>query len=165
LERLVISLSIKTTNHITHEKVLPLHKLTSSLITLISFQSELRSKIAILTTEIRTVQSTQKCAQSKTNAALARVTSDVTILKAGLDSLIRADVQSRRLEPTSVSDFLAIFREFEGKQFRLLWRGGRDGFGAREFHDRCNGRAKTLTVISDRNGNVFGGFTPVPWES
>jgi hypothetical protein len=47
----------------------------------------------------------------------------------------------------------------------LLWRGSRDGFFATDFHDRCDGHANTLTVIEDTDGNIFGGFTPVEWES
>jgi hypothetical protein len=52
-----------------------------------------------------------------------------------------------------------------GKRFSLLWRGSRDGFGARDFHVRCDGHAPTLSVILDTDGNVFGGFTPVAWDS
>jgi hypothetical protein len=58
-----------------------------------------------------------------------------------------------------------LFDEFCGKRFALLWRGSRDGFGARGFHGRCDGRANTLTLILDTRGNVFGGFTPLQWES
>jgi hypothetical protein len=64
-----------------------------------------------------------------------------------------------------ISDFPEIFSEFRGKHFSLLWRGSRDGFGARDFHKRCNGHANTLVVILDPAGNIFGGFTPVAWES
>jgi hypothetical protein len=64
-----------------------------------------------------------------------------------------------------VSDFPEIFAEFTGKRFSLLWRGSRDGFSCREFHSRCDGHANSLTVILDTKGNVFGGFTPVEWES
>jgi hypothetical protein len=64
-----------------------------------------------------------------------------------------------------ISDFPEIFAEFQGKRFWLRWRGSRDGFGAKEFHRRCDGRANTLTVILDTKGNIFGGFTPVKWES
>jgi hypothetical protein len=59
----------------------------------------------------------------------------------------------------------ALFAEFRAKSFALLWRGSRDGFLARQFHARCDGRANTLTLILDTAGNIFGGFTPVPWES
>jgi hypothetical protein len=51
------------------------------------------------------------------------------------------------------------------RRFVLLWRGTRDGFAARDFHDRCDGHPNTLTLIQDTEGNVFGGFTPVEWES
>jgi hypothetical protein len=64
-----------------------------------------------------------------------------------------------------ISDFPEIFAEFRGKRFSLLWRGSRDGFGASEFHGRCDGHANTLTVIFDTRGNIFGGFTPLKWES
>jgi hypothetical protein len=58
-----------------------------------------------------------------------------------------------------------LFEEFRGKKFNLKWRGSRDGFDAGAFHSRCNGVANTLTIILDTDGNVFGGFTPVSWES
>jgi hypothetical protein len=58
-----------------------------------------------------------------------------------------------------------ILAEFRVKRFTLLWRGSRDGFGARDFHGRCDGHANTLTLIEDTAGNIFGGFTPVEWES
>jgi hypothetical protein len=47
----------------------------------------------------------------------------------------------------------------------LLWRGSRDGFSVSQFHSRCDGHAITLTLILDTDGNIFGGFTPVEWES
>jgi hypothetical protein len=73
--------------------------------------------------------------------------------------------QTPRLGSTIISDFPEIFAEFRGKQFALLWRGGRDGFGAYHFHSRCDGHANTLTLIEDTKGNIFGGFTPVEWDS
>jgi hypothetical protein len=63
-----------------------------------------------------------------------------------------------------VADFPALFAEFRNKRFTLLWRGSRDGFGARDFHKRCDLHANTLTLIQDTGGNIFGGFTPVKWE-
>jgi hypothetical protein len=64
-----------------------------------------------------------------------------------------------------VSDFPELFVDFKQKQFTLLWRGSRDGFSASDFHSRCDGHPNTLTVILDTEGNIFGGFTPVEWES
>jgi hypothetical protein len=67
------------------------------------------------------------------------------------------------LESRIISDIPEIFAEF--RKFSLLWRGSRDGFGAKEFHRRCDGHGNTLTVILDTKGNIFGGFTPVKWNS
>jgi hypothetical protein len=63
-----------------------------------------------------------------------------------------------------VPDFPRLFEDFKQKQFTLLWRGSRDGFGACAFHRRCDGYQNTLTVIVDTDGNIFGGFTPVEWD-
>jgi hypothetical protein len=69
------------------------------------------------------------------------------------------------LDSVIISDFPDIFADFREKRFSLLWLGSRDGFGTRDFRSRCDGHANTLTVILDRNGNIFGGFTPVEWDS
>jgi hypothetical protein len=70
-----------------------------------------------------------------------------------------------QLDSRIVASLPPLFDEFGGKRFALLWRGSRDGFGARGFHGRCDGRANTLTLVLDTRGNVFGGFTPLQWES
>jgi hypothetical protein len=49
-------------------------------------------------------------------------------------------------------------------RYSLLWRGSRDGFRARDFHRCCDGRSPTLTLVSDTDGNIFGGFTAAEWE-
>jgi hypothetical protein len=69
------------------------------------------------------------------------------------------------LDSLIVREYPPLFEEFRMQQWLVLWRGSRDGFTAEEFHRRCDGRANTLTVIEDTDGNVFGGFTPVEWES
>jgi hypothetical protein len=70
-----------------------------------------------------------------------------------------------RLDSRIISDFPSLFSEFTGKSFRLLYRGSRDGFRAADFHGKCDGHGNTLTVILDRNRYVFGGYTPLEWES
>jgi hypothetical protein len=63
-----------------------------------------------------------------------------------------------------VADLPVLFAEFRWKRFTLLLRGNRDGFGARDFHGRCDSHSPTLTLIQDK-GDIFGCFTPVEWES
>ena len=50
----------------------------------------------------------------------------------------------------------------------LLYRGSVDGMTAAAFHERCDGKGATLTLIrADEGGRVcvFGGYTSVSWRS
>ena len=47
----------------------------------------------------------------------------------------------------------------------LLYRASRDGFTVKAFHDRCDGRENTVTIIRNNLNFVFGGFTAARWSS
>jgi regulator of replication initiation timing len=81
------------------------------------------------------------------------------------ERVIDATEMNSKLDSTIVNDFPSIFTEFKSKQVTLLWRGSRDGFCGRDFHSRCDGHENTLTMILDTNGNIFGGYTRLKWES
>jgi hypothetical protein len=66
-----------------------------------------------------------------------------------------------RLDSQIVTNFPSFFDEFKLKSFNLLWRGGRDGFGVKDFHSRCDNHMNTLMIIQDTEYQIFGGFTPV----
>lgn len=51
----------------------------------------------------------------------------------------------------------------DNTKLALLYRGTRDGFGAKEFHLKCDDVAKTLTIIKTTLGHVFGGYTEQTW--
>jgi len=51
------------------------------------------------------------------------------------------------------------------KSFELLYRATEHGFGANHFHERCNNRGATVTIVRDSVGNLFGGYTSAPWRS
>ena len=48
--------------------------------------------------------------------------------------------------------------------WKLLYRGTRDGFRASDFHQKCDNKGETVVVINS-NGNLFGGYTPNSWKS
>ncbi len=54
---------------------------------------------------------------------------------------------------------------FKFKKFKLLWRGTRNGFAAFTFHDNCDGKPNTLTVIKNTEGYIFGGYKSKHWIS
>ena len=51
------------------------------------------------------------------------------------------------------------------QQWKLQYRGTRDGFTGQNFHSKCGGIANTLTIIKSTNGNIFGGFAEKAWDS
>ena len=46
--------------------------------------------------------------------------------------------------------------------WKLCWRASVDGWGARTFHSRCDGKGQTVTIV--RVGKyIFGGYTRLSW--
>jgi hypothetical protein len=66
---------------------------------------------------------------------------------------------------TILQSIPSILTEFETKTWELLYRGTRDGFGTSNFHSKCDQHANTLTIILTTAGYIFGGFTPIAWDS
>jgi len=51
-------------------------------------------------------------------------------------------------------------------KWSLLYRATRDGFGAKDFHLKCDGHSNTLTLLKAKETEfIFGGFTSVEWDS
>ena len=50
------------------------------------------------------------------------------------------------------------------KEYKLLFRGRRDGFGAKDFHSKCDGISYTVTFVKTKEGRRFGGFTDAIWD-
>jgi hypothetical protein len=62
----------------------------------------------------------------------------------------------RRADSLMVGAFRLICTEFSAKRFGLLWRGGRDGFCAKERSHCCNSGVSTLILILNTDSIVFG---------
>jgi hypothetical protein len=51
-------------------------------------------------------------------------------------------------------------------EFKLIYRGSRDGLSHKRFHDICNGKTRTVTIAKVRGSNeILGGYNPTPWRS
>jgi hypothetical protein len=70
-----------------------------------------------------------------------------------------------KMDSKIVQELPELFNEFLDNEFNLLWRGTREGFNTSDFHTRCDGHSNILMIVKDAKGNIFGGFTPVTWES
>ncbi|RHZ65100.1 hypothetical protein Glove_319g122 [Diversispora epigaea] len=50
--------------------------------------------------------------------------------------------------------------------FRLLFRGSRDGFSAKTFHNKCDGQGATIVVVKIGDSKeLIGGYNPIGWSS
>jgi len=50
-------------------------------------------------------------------------------------------------------------------KWSLLYRGTRDGFGAKDFHSKCDGHSNTLTILKAKQSSyIFGGFNGADWD-
>ena len=48
----------------------------------------------------------------------------------------------------------------------MLFRGSRDGFTSDKFHELCDRKGPTITIIrSATHGKIFGGYESFGWES
>ncbi|RIA92249.1 hypothetical protein C1645_820933 [Glomus cerebriforme] len=51
-------------------------------------------------------------------------------------------------------------------EFKLIFRGSRDGFTPKNFHDICDNQSHTISIIKVRDSNeILGGYNPIIWKS
>ena len=48
------------------------------------------------------------------------------------------------------------------KEYRLLFKGKRDGFRSKDFHSKYDNKSYTISFV--KKGRRFGGFTDVEWD-
>ena len=79
--------------------------------------------------------------------------------KTGLDSIIL-----NRNEKGN--EYLDKIIEWCGaKSMHLLYRGTRDGMTSNNFHNKCDNKGKTLCLCLNNKGNIFGGYSSIPWAN
>jgi hypothetical protein len=116
-----------------------------------------------LYSRIVSFNASQERAQQRQIAALKEMVAGLTAVVSGLSQWtlpLPGPIDSR-----IIGEIPELFEGFRGKRFILVWRWTRDGCWASDFHTRCDGHPNTVSVILDTAGNVFGGFTPLRWES
>ena len=48
---------------------------------------------------------------------------------------------------------------------KLLYRGTRDGMTCNAFHNKCDNNGKTICLVLNDKGNIFGGYSSIPWTN
>jgi hypothetical protein len=74
--------------------------------------------------------------------------------------------KSRILSQSQSNDLINVCQFSSNEKWRLLYRGSRDGFGAKEFHRACDGHSPTLTILKAKASEyIFGAYTEATWGS
>jgi len=83
----------------------------------------------------------------------------------GSFELVRSNfIESLILSNQQVTQLMKICKFPLSQKWKLLYRATQDGFGAKQFHLKCDKQPKTFIIIKSTNGNVFGGFTERDWS-
>ena len=59
------------------------------------------------------------------------------------------------------NDFIIILPKI--KSGILLYQISKDGASPITFHEKCNNKGPTLTIIKTNDGHIFGGYNPISW--
>jgi hypothetical protein len=74
--------------------------------------------------------------------------------------------KSQILKDKQPFDLIKVCEISLNDKWTLLYRGSRDGFGANDFHSKCDNHKNTLTIIKAKGTSfIFGGFTSISWDS
>ena len=70
----------------------------------------------------------------------------------------------------NLQDFQFVFDKIEQttskkiKNLELLYRASENKGSGNIFHEKCNGKTPTLTIIHSKNDYIFGGYTEISWS-
>ena len=76
-----------------------------------------------------------------------------------IDSTILTDE-----EKTKLLEMIENHRNMFQYDWKLLFRGSRDGFTIENFYNKCDLKTNTLRIIHAPQNHVFGGFTEKEWN-
>ena len=71
-------------------------------------------------------------------------------------------IQNDKEYQTILSNWINPYKNIRAE---LLYRLTRDGSSYQTFHNNCDNKGPTLTLINDDNDHKTGGFTPLSWDS
>jgi len=62
-----------------------------------------------------------------------------------------------------MTELMSLCQFSLNQNWKLTYRATRDGFGATDFHSKCDSYQNSLVIIKSTNQNVFGGYTEQNW--
>ncbi|GES93606.1 hypothetical protein GLOIN_2v1882540 [Rhizophagus clarus] len=89
------------------------------------------------------------------------------IIDSRIINLNIASIISRWIDRTELNYKFSHLRElYFPYQFKLLFRGSRDGFTPSKFHELCDGKSDTVTFVKVKDSEeIIGGYNLLRWGS
>lgn len=56
-------------------------------------------------------------------------------------------------------------KEYKNKKIKQVYKGSKDGMNATIFHEKCNNKGPTITIMKSKADKIFGAFMPDAWTS
>lgn len=90
---------------------------------------------------------------------------------ASVEQLKKLQFQSRYalFKGTTILDnkgswILRNWLPYSKKGWQLIYKATKDGFQSATFHQKCDSKGDTVTIIQSKNGYIFGGYNAQPWS-
>lgn len=71
---------------------------------------------------------------------------------------------SKIIDVNRVQELLELCNISSDQLWKLIYRGSEHGFGAGDFHSKCDNVPNTLTVVKSTSGHIFGGYANATWD-
>ena len=115
---------------------------------------------------LRTVNTNETFKIPKQKEILADLYDEADYYRLGeLKDLLTQFPASEILNRTQINELINLIGFDKFDQWKLLYRATQHGFKSKDFHSKCDGSSKTLTIVRTTNGYVFGGYTEAQWDS
>lgn len=70
-----------------------------------------------------------------------------------------------KLLTSSYCSLLRKWLDNKKRVWKLAYRASKDGWAASDFHRCMDNKGESIVVIQSENGNIFGGYSALPWQS
>ena len=88
-------------------------------------------------------------------------------VKNNIQENIDSKIITQKEELDFISNRIKKMKYFKNKKifYELIFRATRDGGSSINFHQKCDGKAKTITIIKTIKGLKFGGYIDKAWSN
>jgi hypothetical protein len=81
-----------------------------------------------------------------------------------IDNLNKEKYKGSDIVDHNFMSLISSILKDDKSEWRMIYKGTKNGFRSKDFHDKCDGHSNTITIIS-ANNHTFGGFTSASWHS